>query len=137
MRTNWIDGLILGLGISIVVMAARWLFGDTQILWQAAIIVVGALLLSGLQVLLDRMRNPRYAVPTSNETTPDLAAPVHSPPMTWETDRASVSVKSLPTLEPPINPPSSVPPEATTTPHPAVEPDEPAEQAEHPPEKMV
>lgn len=139
MRTNLVDGLIMGLGISGFVLGARWLFGDALILWQVAVIILGALVLAGMQMALEHFhsaRTNRKAIidPTTSDTTL-----LHSPRMAWDTDPPPTSeyVPALPTqTEPPAEQsPSSLP--ADDPPDPPNDPILPKPTAEHSPEKMV
>jgi hypothetical protein len=136
MRTNLVDGLIIGLGISVFVLSARWLFGDTLILWQSAVIGIGAIVLAGLQVLIERIRAARTNRQTMIDPAPDDATVLHSPRMAWNadpppnSDPAPSSAERIGAISEPTLPPAAEPlaqqtqilPEPTT---------------EHSPEKMV
>jgi hypothetical protein len=127
MRTNLVDGLIIGLGISVFVLSARWLFGDTLILWQIAVIGIGAIVLAGLQMVIERIRAARADRQTMVDPTPDDTTVLHSPRMAWNPDPPpssdpAPSAAEPPPTEEPLVPPTPILPEAT---------------AEHSQEKMV
>lgn len=140
MRTNLGDGLIVGLGISGVVLGARWLFGDAFILWQVALIIVGAVVLAGLQMTLERLRAPRTkrkAIIDPATSDPTL---LHSPPMAWDPEPQPAS-QPAPRLPPGQDPVSADAPDAVPEPPSPAQPDQapilPEPGGEHSPEKMV
>jgi hypothetical protein len=142
MRTNLVDGLIIGLGISVFVLSARWLFGDTLILWQIAVIGIGAVVLAGLQMVIERIRAARAHRQTMVDPAPDDTTVLHSPRMAWNADPPPSSDQA-PSAEELVVAISEPPPAAEPDSPPAAEPLVPPTQilpeatAEHSQEKMV
>jgi type IV secretory pathway VirB10-like protein len=143
------DGLIIGLGISCFVLIARWLFADAPIFGQIVLIFIGAIVLGGMQMVLERFRAARINQKKAIDHTADDATLLHSPRMAWDTDPQPIS-EQIPPL-PPLPPRVVLAPTATehrtvteahssssADPHSSPqEPILPEPAAEHSQEKMV
>lgn len=130
MRTNLGDGLIVGLGISGFVLGARWLFSDASILWQVAVIIIGAVILAGVQMLIERYRAARadgkaIIDPTGSDTTL-----LHSPPMAWDNEL-------LPNSEPVPLPPIEAAPAVAELPSECAAPSVPNASSVQSPEPLI
>ncbi len=102
MRANLIDGLILGLGIGVVVLGARWMFPGALIV-ELSVVMVGGLLLALAQIGLSRYRArhaPSVASVARDPAPAPQLAPLHSPRLLWP--------DSSPAAEPPDAEPASV-----------------------------
>lgn len=86
MRTNVIDGVIIGTSISIIVLTARWLFTDSLRGWQIVVVIVGGLGLAVLQMALvrRRARKEKAAQQQASAATEPPTPPLHSPRLDWE-----------------------------------------------------
>jgi hypothetical protein len=121
MRTNLVDGVIIGLGISLVILVARWFFGENQVLEQAVTIMLGGAVLAIIQLWIDRrrMNTPPPTPPIANESAPaPPATPLATPRTPWATDlqAADPPAADPPAASAPATPttPGTIPPESTT-----------------------
>ncbi|GAB4112112.1 MAG: hypothetical protein Fur005_05520 [Roseiflexaceae bacterium] len=122
MRTNLVDGIIIGLGISLVILVARWFFGENQVLEQAVTIMLGGVVLAIIQLWIDRRRLniPPPTPPGANEPAPaPPATPLATPRTPWSTDlqaAADPPAADPPAASAPATPttPGTTPPESTT-----------------------
>jgi hypothetical protein len=85
MRTNLVEGLIIGCGIGIVVLVARWLFHGA-VLVEGGAILLGGVALAVAQILISRYlrrRQAQRAVAAPAEPEEPPTAPLISPNLGW------------------------------------------------------
>lgn len=85
MRTNLVEGLIIGCGISVVVLVARGLFHGAVLVEGGAILLGGAAL-AAAQILVSRYlrrRQAQRAVAAPPEPEEPPTAPLISPSLGW------------------------------------------------------